>query len=78
MDSIQLETYFAEPADVWTNPTAAFAPGNFGRRFVEICVDERRDVASIAAALEQLSVHVNDVSCTCLLVKVVHVLGADK
>jgi len=78
IDSIQFERHFAEPADVGTNPTAASAPGDFGRRRVEIRVVKCRAAASIATALEKLSVHVNDVFRTRLLVKSVHVLGADE
>jgi hypothetical protein len=63
---------------VRANLTAAFAPGNLGWRLVETRVVKRRAAASVATALEKLSVHVGDISRTCLLVKVVHVLGADE
>jgi hypothetical protein len=61
---------------VRANSTAAFTPGSLGWRFVEIYVVKRRAAASLAAALEKLSVHVDNISCSGLLVKVVHVLGA--
>ncbi len=77
-DAIQLEWHFAEPADVRANPTAAFASWDFGWRFVEIGVGKWSAAASVAAALEKLPVHVDDVSQTCLLVKAVDVLGADE
>jgi len=73
---MQFERDFAKPADVRANPAAALAAGDFGWWLVEIRVVKRRAAASAATALEQLSVHVNDVSRACLLVKVVHVLGA--
>jgi hypothetical protein len=78
IDSIQVEGHFSEPADVGTNLTAAFTPRNFIRRLVETRVVERRAAAGIATALEKLSMHVDDVSRTCLLVKAVHVLSADE
>ena len=58
------------------NLAAAFTPGDFGWRLVEIRVVKRRAAASVAAALEKLSVHVNNLPRTCLLVEAVHVLGA--
>jgi hypothetical protein len=63
---------------VGANPTAASASGDFGGRIVEIRVVKWRVAASVATALEKLSVHVDNVPRTCLLVKVVHVLGANK
>jgi len=76
IDSIQFKRHFAEPADVRANLAAAFTPANIGRRLVEIRVVKRRAAASVAAALEKLSVHVDNFSRTCLLVQAVHVLGA--
>jgi hypothetical protein len=78
IDSIQLERHLAEPADVRAYPTAAVASGNLGGRPIEIRVVKRSVAASVATALEKLSVHVDNVSRTRLLVKVVHVLGADE
>jgi hypothetical protein len=75
---IQFERHFAEPADVRANPTAAFAPRNFGWRLVEIRVVKWSAAACVAAALEKLSMHVDNVSRPRLLVKVVHVLGTDE
>ena len=49
-----------------------------GWRLVEIRVVKWRAVASLATTLEKLTVHVNDLSRTRLLVKAVHVLGADE
>jgi len=63
---------------VRTNQTAAFTAGNFGWRFVDVRVVKWRAAASVAAALEKLSVHVDDVLRTGLLVKVVDVLRADE
>jgi hypothetical protein len=48
VNSIRLERNLAEPADVRTNPTAAFAPGEFGWRLVEVCGVKWRAVASVA------------------------------
>jgi hypothetical protein len=78
IDSIQFKRHFAEPADVRANLAAAFTPGDFGWRLVEIRVVKRRAAASVAAALEKLSVHVNNFPRTCLLVEAVHVLGTDE
>jgi hypothetical protein len=78
IDSIQFKRHFAKPADVRANPTAAFAPGDFGWRIVEICVVKWRAVATVATALEKLTVHVDNFPRTRLLVKAVYVLGADK
>ena len=78
INPIQFERYFAKPTDVRANPPAASAPGNFGWRLVNVRVVKRRAVASVATAHEKLSVHVDDLSRTGLLVKVVHVLIADK
>jgi hypothetical protein len=63
---------------VRTNPTAAFTSGNFDWRLTEIRVVKGRAAASVATALEKLSVHVDDVSRTCLLVQGVHVLDANE
>jgi hypothetical protein len=78
LNSIQLERNFPEPADMRANPAAAFAPGNFSGRIVEVPVGERLAAASVAATFEEFSVHVDNVFCSCLLVQVVHVLSADK
>jgi hypothetical protein len=59
-DTIQIERHFAEPADVRANPAAAFAPGKLGWRIVGVGVAERRQVAPVAAALEEFAVHVDD------------------
>jgi hypothetical protein len=61
-----------------TNPTAAFAPRDLGWRFVKTRIFKWSTAASVAAALEKLSVHVDDISRTRLLVKAVHVLSADE
>src|ERR1019366_1498825 len=60
IDSIQMEWHFAEPANVWTNPTAALTPGYLGWRLVEVRVVKGRAAASVATTLEKLSVHVAD------------------
>jgi hypothetical protein len=78
MDSIQFKRHFAKPADVRANPTAAFAPRNCGWRLIEIGVVKRTAAARVTPALEKLSVHMDNVPRTRLLVKVVHVLGADE
>ena len=57
---VQFERHFAKPADVRANPSAALAPGNLGRRLVNIPVLEGWSAASIAAALEQFPVHVDN------------------
>jgi hypothetical protein len=75
IDSIQCERHFAKPTDVRANPASAFAPGKLGWRLMEICVLKWQAVARIAAVLEKLAMHVDDASCTCLLVQVVHILG---
>jgi len=59
-------------------PTAALAAGNLGGRLVETRVGKRSTAASVTAALEKLSVHVDDVLRTRLLVQAVHVLRADE
>jgi hypothetical protein len=43
---------------VRANPTAAFTAGKFGWRLVEIRVVKWSAIASVATALEKLSVHV--------------------
>jgi hypothetical protein len=78
VDPIQFERHFPEPADVRSNPTTALASRNLGWRFVEIRVGKWRAAASIATTLEKLAVHVDNVFCSCLFVKVIHVLGADE
>jgi hypothetical protein len=60
INSIQFERHFAEPANVRANPTAASATGDFGWRFVEICVVKWRAAASVATVLEKFPVHVDD------------------
>jgi len=45
---------------------------------VEICVVKWRAVAPVATALEKLSVHVDNISCSSQFVEAVHVLGADE
>ena len=77
-DAIQLERHFAEPADMWANPTAAFAPGNFHGRIVGARVVKWRSGASIAAAFEKLAVHVNQLSGAGMLVQAIHILRAKK
>jgi hypothetical protein len=77
-DAIQLERHLAEPTDVRANPTAAFAPGKAGWRIVSICVAEGCATARVAAALEEFAVHVDNALRPCLLVKIVHVLGAEE
>jgi hypothetical protein len=77
-DAIQVERHFAEPADVRSNATSAFAPGHFGWRIVEICIVKWSAAATVATALEKLSVHVDNFPRTRLLVKIVHVLSADE
>src|SRR5208337_3842368 len=61
IDSIQLERHLSEPADVRTDLPAALASRYFIQRLVEIRVVKRRAAAAIATALEELSVHVNNV-----------------
>jgi len=77
-DAIQLERYFAKPADVWANPAAAVALGKLCRGIVAVCVAERQSAASVAAALKEFPVHVGNIRRCCLLVQVVHVLGAEE
>jgi hypothetical protein len=77
-DAIQLERYFAKPADVWTNPAAALALGKLCRGIVGVCVAERQSAARVAAALEKLAVHVDDALRACLLVQIVYILGAEE
>jgi hypothetical protein len=62
MSSLQLERDFAKPTDVRANLTAALASRNLGWRLVEIRVGKRSTAASVATALEKLSVHMDDVS----------------
>ena len=56
----------------------AFAPGHLGWRIVEIRAVKWSAAATVATALEKLSVHVGNFPRTRLLVKVVYVLGADE
>lgn len=77
-DAIQLERHFAEPTDVWANPTAAFAPGKLDWRIVGVGVTKWRSAAPIATALEEFAVHMDDALRPCLLVKIVHILGAEE
>ena len=59
-DSFHVEGHFAEPADVRANPAAAFAYRNLGRRLEGARIVEGRTITGVAAALEKLSVHVDD------------------
>jgi len=77
-DSIQLERHFAKPADVRSNSTSAVAAGKLGWKIVGGRVVKWCSGASIAAALKQFAVHVDDAHRPCLLVQVVHVLGAEE
>jgi hypothetical protein len=58
--------------------TSAVAPGKVGWWIVGAYVEERRSVASIAAALEKFPVHVDDAQRSCLLMQVIHVLSAEE
>src|ERR1700757_4649134 len=73
-----MEGSFAEPADVRPDLAAAGAAGNFGWTFVEIDVIEGRKRAGVAAAFEELTVHMKDAAGTGLLVEIVDILGAEK
>src|ERR1039458_3540204 len=77
-DAIQVERQFAEPADVRSNATSAVAPGNLGGWFVDIGVAERGSAACVATAFEEFAVHVDDALRSSLLVKVIHILGAEE
>lgn len=77
-DFVEMKWGFAEPADVRADFSATRAPGNFCRGFVEVGVVERRTGAGIAAAFEELAMHVEDAAGTRLFVEIVDVLGAEK
>jgi hypothetical protein len=78
IDSIQFERHLAEPADVRANPTAAFAPRNLRWRLAEVRVVKGRAAATVAAAFEEFSVHVDNSPRTRLLVKGVYVLSTNE
>ena len=75
---VQLERHFAEPTDVGTNATAACAARKPGRRLINIVVFKWRPATGVAAALEKLAMHVNDMLRSRLFVQMVYVLGAEK
>jgi hypothetical protein len=78
IDSFQFERHLTKPADVRANPSAAFAPGDFSGWIVEICVVKRTAAARVAAAFEEFSVHVDNISRSSQFVEVVHVLGTNE
>jgi hypothetical protein len=63
---------------VGPNPAAAWASRDLGRRLINVRVIKRGAVASIATALEKFSMHMGHVFRTGFLVKIVHVLSAEK
>src|SRR5574337_770480 len=71
-----MERYFAEPADVRPDASAAGAARDLA--LVSLPVVEGRTVAGVAAALEQLAMHVRDALRARLFVKIVHILGAEE
>src|SRR5262245_47115904 len=77
-DAIQFERHLAKPADVWANSAAAFAAWKLASRVVGVRVSKRRAAACVAAAAEEFAMHVDDALRSCLLMQVVHVLGAQK
>jgi hypothetical protein len=77
-DAIHLEGQFAEPADMRSNPAAAVAARKLGWRIIGVCVVKGRSAAPLAAAPEEFPVHVDNALRSRLLVKVVHVLGAEE
>jgi hypothetical protein len=77
-DAIQVERHFAEPTDVRANPSSALASGKLRWRIVGRRVVKWRSGASVAAALEKFAVHVDDANRPCLLVQIIHVLGAEE
>jgi hypothetical protein len=68
-DSIQLERHFAKPADVRSNSTSAVAAGKLGWKIVGGRVVKWRSGASIAAALKQFAVHVDNAHRPCCPVR---------
>ncbi len=60
------------------NLAAALTEGDFGGAFVELKVCKRGSAAGIATALEEFSVHVEDISRSRQFVKIVNVLGAQE
>lgn len=77
-NAIEMKWSLAKPADVRPDFAAAGAQRKFGRGFVELRVVERRPRAGIAAAFEELSVHVNDVRGASLFVEIVDILRAEE
>jgi hypothetical protein len=68
-DAIHFERHLAEPADVGTNPSSAFATGNLGWRIVGVGVAERRSAAPVAAAFEEFAVVIRKLEETEKLIK---------
>jgi hypothetical protein len=77
-DLIHLKWGFAEPANVRANPTPAFASRNLGGRVVSSYVVKGHAPARVAAAFEQLAVHVNDALRSRPFVEIVDILCAKK
>src|SRR5215469_18343818 len=77
-DPIQCEGHLAEPADVWTNPSATLATGNLGWRIIGVSVVKRRSAACVATALVQFPMHMDDVFRSCSLVQVINVLRTEE
>src|ERR1700741_891103 len=76
-NEIEMKGSLAKPADVRPDFAAAGAQRKFARGFVELRVFERRPQAGIAAALEELSGHVNDARGASLFMEIVDILRAE-
>ena len=78
IDAVHFKRHFSKPADMRTNPPAAVASGRLARRFISVRVFKRRAATGIAAAFEELSVHVDYIFRAGLLVQIIDILRADE
>ena len=77
-NEIEMKWSLAKPADVRPDFAVAGAQRKFGRGFVELRVVKRPPRTGIAAAFEELSVHVNDARGASLFVEIVDILRAEE
>src|ERR1019366_2930295 len=77
-DAVHLVGHFPKPADVRTNSASALAARNLRRRLVTGVIGERRPPAGVAAALEKLPVHWQNVGASGWFLKVSQFLRAEE
>ncbi len=75
MNAVHVVRHLAEPADVGADAPATFAVRNLAGLLVQFVIGECGARATIAAALEELAMHVDEARGSSLLVQIVDVLG---